>query len=107
MKMNIQADKCAELKLPPPFQLERQIDYVLRVIQQGFGFNTRQARYVGIYNLHSIASSLKKKKIQLEVEHKSVFCPFFCVLINRPVDVVYMTAEQIIQYNKTKTAKKG
>ena len=74
--MMIHADKCAELGLIVPKTSERQFSYVLRLMRQGGSINTRQARFIGIGNLHSIASQLKNKGYKFNNEKKAVICPF-------------------------------
>ena len=104
--MMIHGDKCLELGLPEPRSFDNQQTYVLKVITNGFRLDTRKARYIGIHNLHSIASMLYKKGYQFTLEHGHVDCPFTGKIPPYPVDILSMTPEQIAHYKNTKTAKK-
>lgn len=105
--MMIHGDKCLELGLPAPKSFDNQQTYVLNVIACGFKLDTRKARFIGIHNLHSIASVLYKKGHLFTLEHGRIQCPFTGNTPPYPVDILSMTPEQIVQYKKTKTAKKG
>ena len=104
--MMIHIDKCLELGLPEPKPYDNQLTYIKRVLLLGFNFNTRIARYCGIGNLHSLITPLKRKNINFTLEHGRVKCPFPGETPPHPVDIISMTAEQIADYKKTKTAKK-
>ncbi|WP_105171231.1 hypothetical protein [Pseudoalteromonas sp. T1lg24] len=96
--------RCRELGFPAPYNIEKQWCYVKRLMLCGNSINTRQARYIGIHNLHSIVSKLKKKQCKFMLEHKKCFCPQTKTTPNQLVDFVYMTSEQVI-LNKEKAAK--
>lgn len=96
-------DKCQELNLPEPLSYHNQLTYVLSVITQGIKFNTRLARYIGIHNLHSIISKLKHKGYQFTLEHGRVNCPYTGHVPPQPVDIVYMSHEQIMSYKSKKS----
>jgi hypothetical protein len=104
--MMIHGDKCLELGLPIPTRFDNQQTYVLNVIANGFKLDTRMARFIGIHNLHSIAPMLYKKGYPFTLEHGRVKCPFTGDFPPYPVDILSMTPDQIVQYKKTKTAKK-
>lgn len=102
----IHRDKCLELGLPEPLSFDNQLTYVLKIITRGLKFNTRIARYIGIHNLHSIASLLVRKGYDFTIEHGCVSCPFTNRVPTFPVDILSMTPEQISNYKNKKTAKK-
>ncbi|NVJ62196.1 MAG: hypothetical protein HWE27_17550 [Gammaproteobacteria bacterium] len=104
--MMIHPDKCKELGLSKPKNHDNQLAYVKRIILNGIKFNTRLARYVGIHNLHSIISILFKKGVQFTLEHGKVWCPFKEEVPPYPVDIIYMTEEQVLKYKEEKAAKK-
>lgn len=103
----IHKDKCFELGLPEPKSFHNQQTYVLLLISEGHHINTRAARYIGIHNLHSIASTLKRKGYDYTHKHGTVKCPFTGVVPPYAVDILSMTPEQIATYKKTKAAKKN
>jgi len=105
--MMIHKDKCFELGLPEPKSFDTQLAYILKVITLGMSINTRDARYIGIHNLHSIPPKLHKKGYPYTLEHGRVNCPFTGKTPSNSVDILSMTPEQISNYQKTKTAKKG
>lgn len=105
--MMIHKDKCIELGLPEPKSYHNQQTYVLLVISQCHKLDTRKARFIGIHNLHSIASNLKSKRYKFTHEHGVVKCPFTGEVPPYPVDILSMTPEQISRYKKTKAAKKN
>jgi hypothetical protein len=86
--------KIEELELPEPKCDEKQYTYILRILLLGIAINTRICRYIGIGNLHSLVSELKKKRIPHTVEHRAVIDPATGKLNPYPVDVVWITAEQ-------------
>lgn len=98
----IYQDECLELGLPLPLKHEKQIDYVKRVLISGLVMNTRMARYIGIANLHSVASALRKQRFPHSIEHKCAYCPKTLSTPTRPVDVVWMDQEQRKQYLEAK-----
>ena len=104
--MMIHKDKCLELGLPEPKTYHNQSTYILRIISQGYKFNTRMARYFGIGNLHSIAPILHKQGYQFTLEHGRVKCPFTGDRPSHAVDILSMAAERIAHCNEAKTAKK-
>jgi len=104
--MMIHIDKCLELGLPEPKPYDNQLTYIKRVLLSKIHFNTRMARYCGIGNLHSLIIPLERKGIKFTLEHGRVECPFTGEIPPYPVDIISMTAEQIADYKKTKTAKK-
>ena len=104
--MMIHKDKCLELGLPESASFDNQQTYVLKVIVSGLSLDTRMARFIGIHNLHSITSLLYKKGYQFTLKHGLVKCPFTGKVPPHPVDILSMTREQIVYYQKAKTAKK-
>lgn len=104
--MIIHNDKCLELGLPIASSFDNQITYVLKAISAGEKLNTRKARFIGIHNLHSIASTLHRKGYIFTLEHGRVECPFTGESPPQHVDILSMTTEQISHYKKTKAAKR-
>ncbi|MEZ8989073.1 hypothetical protein FCV82_06440 [Vibrio breoganii] len=100
----IYKDECFELGLPEPKKSEQQVHYVTRVMLEGIRLDTRQARYVGIGNLHSIVSHLNKKKLPFTVSHDLRKCPKTGDVPPYPVDVIWMTDEQRNVYWEMKKA---
>lgn len=100
----IYKDECFELGLPEPKKGEQQVNYVTRVMMEGIHLDTRQARYVGIGNLHSIVSALAKKKLPFSVKHAVRKCPKTGDVPPYPVDVIWMTNEQRNAYSEMKKA---
>ena len=92
--MMIDGEKCAELELAEPNKEETQIHYVARLTRQGGTINTRQARFIGIGNLHSIASALSKKNYKFTNLKKVVLCPFTKEIYPLPVIELSMTKAQ-------------
>ncbi|WP_063704715.1 hypothetical protein [Pseudoalteromonas gelatinilytica] len=97
---------CLELGLSTPKKYEKQINYVLRLLLTGYSINTRMARYIGIYNLHSILSKLKKRGVPFTIDHVKAYCPLVQEVISNPVDKAYMSFEQVSLYKeKANTAQ--
>jgi hypothetical protein len=90
----IHKDKCEELGLPEPKGYDTQFNYLLRCIKQGLEIHTYICRYIGIGNLHSLISEMKRKGIPITVEHKKGYCYFTNEIRPHLVDHIYMTAEQ-------------
>lgn len=102
----IHSDKCLELGLPIPASFDNQLTYVTKVISCGLKLNTRIARYIGIHNLHSLIPILSKRGLDFELEHGRVYCPFTQKTPPYPVDIIYMTTEQVDVFRKEKVTKK-
>lgn len=96
----IDSDRCIELGFPIPRLSEGQREYVKRIALAGHELNTRQARYINIGNLHSVASDIKKS-FPITIEHRQVFCPQSKKVEPNLVDVVYMTFEQRRQWQES------
>ena len=91
----IQKEKCLELGFPTPYLLETHDSYVRRLMLEGYEFNSRQAQYIKINNLHSVKSSLQnKKKIQFEYKLAPAYCPVLNCVPKQPVLHIFMTQEQ-------------
>ena len=104
--MMIHKDKCLELGLPEPKSYDNKLTYIKHLLLLGIRFNTRMARYCGIGNLHSLVTPLKRKGIEFKLEHGRVNCPFTNKTPPHPVDILSMSPEQIVKFQKNKTAKK-
>ncbi len=83
------------INLPPMKNIETQTSYVKRVLMSKYSINTRIARAISIYNLHSVLSAIKQTGFELCIEHRKVICPVSGQLEPYAVDVAYMTDEQI------------
>ena len=100
---------CLQLGLPTPKRYEKQIDYVLRLMLIGYSINTRTARYIDIYNLHSVLHTLKRRGISFNIDHVKAYCPRAEAVLSNLVDKAYMHREQVSLYkekaNTAPTAK--
>lgn len=97
---------CLQLGLPTPKRYEKQIDYVLRLMLLGYSINTRTARYIDIYNLHSVLHTLKNRGISFNIDHVKAYCPRAKAVLSNLVDKAYMHSEQVILHKeKANTAK--
>ncbi|AVQ86861.1 hypothetical protein C7R88_05745 [Plesiomonas shigelloides] len=61
----IKPDCCEKLGFPKPRPYESQLRYIRRVLISGYSLNTREAREIGIGNLHSQESNLRRKGFPL------------------------------------------
>lgn len=100
------SDNIKKLKLPEWKQGETQANYIKRLLLNGHKFDTRQARFIGIGNLHSLLSDKLMKKFPFRVEHKRVIDPATGKIPIHKVLVIYMTAEQIQAYKRENAQQK-
>lgn len=100
--MMIHKNKCLEIGLPAPRESDTQKGYVKRLLTSGHKVNTRLCRFIGIGNLHSITSSLKNKGTPMIVDHGLAMCPETREVPPYPVDIIYMTEDQIKEHQKVK-----
>lgn len=99
--MMIHKDKCIELGLPKPKSFHTQKTYLIESVAAGYTYDTRISRYIGIHNLHSIASAiLKKAPDLLTLKHGRVLCPFTGKRPSQHVDIIYMTPRQQQAYKQ-------
>ena len=91
---------CLQLGLPKPKRYEKQIDYVLRLMLLGYSINTRTARYIDIYNLHSVLHTLKKRGVSFNIDHVKAYCPRSREVLSNLVDKAYMHSEQVSLYKE-------
>lgn len=91
-------NECLELGLPEPNNGEKQTHYLTRAMTDGHQIDTRMSRYIGVGNLHSVVSALTKMRIPFSLEHRTVKCPKTKEVPPYPVDVIWMTEEQINAY---------
>ena len=101
--MILHKEKCLGLGLPEPQDHETQLAYVIKCIANGHNLDTRQCRYIGIHNLHSLVSLMAKRKVEFSLGHGRVLCPFTKEVPPYPVDIVYMTLEQQQKFSSKKT----
>lgn len=101
----IKLNRCSELNLPLPKPCQDQRAYVLALVMGGYRIDTRTARYIGIGNLHSVLSALRKQ-YKITVEHRTAYCPDEKVTPPQPVDWAYMTPEQRV-LNRERMIKGG
>jgi len=92
--MMIHREKCRDLGLPEPKRFDTQSSYLLRAMTNGHRPDTRICRYIGIHNLHSIASALLKKGYEFVRCRGRVPCPFTGKIPIEPVVIIYMTKQQ-------------
>ncbi len=59
----LNAKNCILLGLPEPRKQETQREYIKRILLAGHSINTRQCRVIGIGNLHSVVSALRKRAL--------------------------------------------
>ncbi|WP_344794292.1 hypothetical protein [Litoribacillus peritrichatus] len=91
-------ERCLRLGFPEPQSFENQTGYVLRCLLTGLLVDTRKARFIGIYNLHSVIPKLKRRRVPFEHHHLVVQCPESGEVSGRPVNVIYMTEKQRNEY---------
>lgn len=84
----LNAKNCFLLGLPEPCKQETQREYIRRILLAGHSINTRQCRFIGIGNLHSVVSALRKRRFPLRVEHKPAIEPPSGELLPQLVDHV-------------------
>lgn len=89
------SEACDQLCFLTPLPHEEQAAYVKRLLREGFTVNTRQARFIGIHNLHSIAAELRRKGFPLHTDHKPAMDPRTGELPPQRVDWLSMTTEQL------------
>ncbi|OBU22870.1 hypothetical protein C0Z01_13490 [Photobacterium kishitanii] len=93
------------LKLPTFKSSDTQNGYVRETLLLGYKINTCQCRCMGIYNLHSIISELKKQGMDITRNCKKVVDPIRGVITKHNVLEAYMTFDQRELYkNKKKSA---
>ncbi|WP_261816195.1 hypothetical protein [Vibrio gallicus] len=97
--------ECEKLGFPAPLETERQQEYLVRLMLEGIALNTRQARVIGIGNLHSLVSTIKKQGIWHSIEHKKAMCPKTRIVPPFLVVHVFMTMEQREAYIDDKIRK--
>lgn len=88
-------EACTQLGFPTPYGHEEQAAYVRRLLREGFSINTREARFVGIHNLHSIAAELRRKGFPFHTDHKPAMDPRTGELPPQPVDWLSLATEQL------------
>jgi hypothetical protein len=101
----IHKDKCVELGLPEPKGFDTQYSYVVRGMKLGCRMDTHKSRYIGIHNLHSLVSEMRRKGIPFTLEHKKGYCYFTNEIRPHLVDHIYMTPEQRKALNSSDQTK--
>ncbi|MGF1740619.1 hypothetical protein L4C34_05995 [Vibrio profundum] len=99
-------EKCIELGYPEPRASETQVNYVVRIMLSGLKLHTRNARHIGIGNLHSIAAGLSRKKVEFSLSHVKAKCPETGEVPYHKVDQIWMTQEQRAEYLEKKKGSK-
>lgn len=84
----LNAKNCFLLGLPEPRKQESQWEYIRQILLAGHSINTRQCRFIGIGNLHSVVSALRKWGLPLRIEHKPAIEPRSGESLPQPVDHV-------------------
>lgn len=103
----IYKDKCIELGLPTPKTYHNQETYVLMAISLGYKIHTYVARCIGIANLHSVVSTLKRKGYNFTKEKKRAYCPQNKIVPPHSVVNVSMSSEQILFYRAKKSRQEN
>jgi len=97
--MLIDEKRCEGIGLPKPESFDTERTYVIKVMLAGKLINTRQDRYIGIGNLHSVVSSLvNRNRVSLTRVRGVVKDPATGQRPANTVLTVYMTPEQIEEY---------
>ncbi|WP_157921741.1 hypothetical protein [Escherichia coli] len=97
--MLIDEKRCEAIGLPKPESFDTERAYVIKVMMAGKSINTRQARYIGMGNLHSVVSGLiNRNRVSLTKVHGVVKDPATGQRPDNTVLTVYMTPEQIEEY---------
>lgn len=97
---------CENLGLPTPREYESQYNYIKRLLIEGCNLNTREARYIGIHNLHSLISKLKAQGFPVSVQLKAAIDPRTQEKSPYRVDHVWANDEDVKEW-KAKLNKKG
>jgi hypothetical protein len=97
MNPHLISDACVSLGFPAPLKWEDQIRYIRRLLLDGHSINTRQARFIGIGNLHSVVSTLRHQGFPLRVWHTQALDPRTGERPPQPVDHLSLDIEQINQ----------
>ena len=88
-------EACIQVGFILPYEKEEQAAYVRRLLREGFTINTRQARFIGIHNLHSIAAELRRKGFPLLIDHMPAMDPRTGELPPQLVDWLSTTTGQL------------
>ena len=102
----IRQNKCLELGLPEPHPCQKEANYVLSVIALGIKADTNMAISIGIDNLQSVASALRRKGYLFTMEYEDIKCPLTGRLAERAA-TLSMTKEQQKLYENEKSRKKS
>lgn len=94
MNPHLIGDACVSLGFPMPFKWEDQICYIRRLLLDGHSINTRQARFIGIGNLHSVVPVLRRKGFPIRVWHTQALDPRTGERPPQPVDHISLDIEQ-------------
>jgi hypothetical protein len=100
-------DACAERGLPVPKKYQTQLSYVTYCLLEGYSINTRDARYIGIANLNSVAPKLAKKGIPFTNTKEKVWDPKENRIDPKKVIVLRMSTEQREEYWANKKPAKA
>lgn len=87
-------DNCTSIGFLEPKSYETQRGYTIRLLLNGYTVSTRDCRYVGIGNLHSIIPYLKKMGYEFNHEHKQAYCHARKSTPPQKVNVIFMDAIQ-------------
>ena len=100
----MRADKIKDLGFPE-FKHSSQRGYLVSLLLKGFKINTHQARYIGIFNLHSNMSTLRERyKLDHDQYNGKAIDPNTKQLGKWHVITVWMNIEQREAYKKRKKA---
>ncbi len=99
------AQRVKEIALPE-YKGGSQTHYLISILLKGYKINTYEARYIGIGNLHSYMSSLRKRyKLTHSSKRARVIDPLTGCLTNQTVLIVWLSDEQREAYKTRKKAQ--
>lgn len=88
----------------PDYKGGKHCHYLVSLLLKGYRIDTRVCRFIGIGNLHSDVSSLKKKNFPHSKKKGLVIDPVTGEIPPQEVLIVWMTLEQREQYFARKKA---
>lgn len=95
-------ERIKELGLPDYKSGETHINYITRLLLNGYKLNTRGCRFIGIGNLHSEILKLEKRNLQITIEKQRTIDPVTGEIPKQLVLVLWMTPSQIAEYHAQK-----
>ena len=88
-------DKCREIGLPSSQHSKTtQEDYLIFCLMSGYVINGILCHHLGICDLLSVISRIRRKGYLFTLNHGKAYCPFTNKISPHPVDIIYMTDDQ-------------